>query len=178
MPRSLNPQQRAFCLEYVKTSNATRAAESAGYSAATAAVQGCQLLKKPLIATEIARLRRPAEKRAELTAQRLYEEVAKIAFSNVQELYDDQNNLKPISELPPEVAAIISQIEDTGKGGKKLKLHSKVAALEIAGKLLGVLRQEPANQQAVQIIIGNPPAIQEPAAERQPILPVWDDGNA
>jgi len=41
----LNPKQKAFCVEYVKDSNATQAAIRAGYSPKTASAKGCQLLR-------------------------------------------------------------------------------------------------------------------------------------
>lgn len=42
----MNTRQNAFCLEYAKSGNATKAAEAAGYSKRTARSQGQRLLTK------------------------------------------------------------------------------------------------------------------------------------
>ena len=53
----LTDRQRLFCLIYVRCFNATKAAIKAGYSRETAAEQGYQLLRKPSVRDEIARLK-------------------------------------------------------------------------------------------------------------------------
>jgi phage terminase small subunit len=53
---ALNNKQQAFCREYIRDFNATRAAIAVGYSPKTASVIGSENLVKPNIAAEIKRL--------------------------------------------------------------------------------------------------------------------------
>ncbi|RZJ78538.1 MAG: terminase small subunit [Chryseobacterium sp.] len=52
----LTAKQEAFCLEYIKTFNATAAAIASGYSDKTAASIGWENLRKPEIAKKIGEL--------------------------------------------------------------------------------------------------------------------------
>jgi hypothetical protein len=52
-----NPMRESFCLAYLNTPNATRAAAFAGYSAKTARQQACRLLKDPFVLLRIEELR-------------------------------------------------------------------------------------------------------------------------
>jgi phage terminase small subunit len=177
MPRQLNAPQRAFAEAYAKCGNATSSAIQAGYSEKTAPQMGCKLVKHKLIAVEIARLRSKLEKKSELSAQVIYDELAKLVTSNVKDLYDEQGNLKPIHELPDEVAATISSLEmgDKGSGIRKLKTHSKLEALSLASKLLGLVQETQNAQASVQIILAPAPAIPAPAVAHSKLLPEWGD---
>ena len=53
---ALTKKQKAFCLEYAKTGNATQAAIKAGYSKKTARQTGNENLTKPYIQEELNRL--------------------------------------------------------------------------------------------------------------------------
>jgi phage terminase small subunit len=176
MARQLNEMQRAFALAYSKSGNATTSAISAGYSEATASVTGCQMAKKPLIAAEIVRLRAKIEKKAELSAEKVAAELAKLVFSNVQDLYANDGSLKPIHELPADVAAAISSIEMSEKGGgvSKVKTHSKLGAIELATKLLGMVREREQAQGSVQIIMAPYPEIPVVTLDGAKLSPVWE----
>ncbi len=64
----LSPKQYRFCQEYVKDSNASRAARDAGYSVKTAPSQAHELLKKPNIAACVADMQRRIAEMAQLDA--------------------------------------------------------------------------------------------------------------
>src|SRR4051812_36531980 len=86
---SLTPREAAFVGAYVAIRNATKAAETAGYSAKSAHVIGSRLLKKPRVAaaikTEIERITR----KYEVSAERTVQEMAAIAFSDLRHYYID-----------------------------------------------------------------------------------------
>jgi len=63
----LTPKQAAFCREYLIDLNATAAAKRAGYSQATAHVQGPRLLENVKVAAQIAELQKAAAQRNEVT---------------------------------------------------------------------------------------------------------------
>ena len=52
-----NPMRENFCLAFLGSPNATRAAAFAGYSAKTARQQGCRLLKDPFVQMRLEELR-------------------------------------------------------------------------------------------------------------------------
>lgn len=62
MDNKLNARQQRFCIEYVRTGNATQAAIAAGYNEKTATQQASRLLTKVNILTEISRLSEPEKK--------------------------------------------------------------------------------------------------------------------
>jgi phage terminase small subunit len=173
MPRQLNQQQRAFAEAYSKTGNATSAAISAGYAEGSAAQMGYKLLKNKLVVAECGRLRARVEKKAEISAARVLEELGKLAFGNMADLFDPETGeLLPIHKLPRDVAATLTAFENE-KGFQKVKTGSKIAALDTLTKIMGMIKQQDTFA-PVQIIIGEAPRQLEQPADRQPILPVWE----
>jgi len=80
---------------------------------------------------------------------RALREGARVAYSNVRALFDDNGNLKPMKDWPEDAAAAVAGIEvvkrnvDSGDGKIddviKVKLWDKVRALEMLFKHLGLL---------------------------------------
>lgn len=79
----LTDRQRLFCLIYVRCFNATKAAIKAGYSRETAAEQGYQLLRKPSVRDEIARLKQNRLNREMLDEHDIFQRYMDIAFSDI-----------------------------------------------------------------------------------------------
>lgn len=88
-------------------------------------------------------------------------EQACIAFLDVRELYNDDGSLRPLSEMSDEARAAIQSIDIekrvSGSGNeqevfivRKVKLHSKAAALESIGRALGAYEKD--NRQQADII--------------------------
>lgn len=99
-PRKLTDKQGAFALRYLVHHNATRAAIEAGYSAATAAVQGYQLLQNPLVRQELDRLHAEQADRLKIDADRLLVRLTEGVNADLADIIDDAGGLKPISEWP------------------------------------------------------------------------------
>jgi phage terminase small subunit len=78
----MTPKQQRFVEEYLVDLNATQAAIRAGFSKATAEQQGHQLLKKTSVAEAIKKTMDDRAKRTGITADRVLEELGKIAFYN------------------------------------------------------------------------------------------------
>ena len=148
---SLNAKQQRFVDEYLKDSNATQAAIRAGYSKKTAGSIGDENLKKPDIKKEIKRRQAILTKKAGLTAEQIINEVSSLAFSNVADYMDVENNeiiLKDWSKLSREQLAAVQEIsvvrEKYIKGHNsdddkflqiiKFKLHDKRPNLELLGR--------------------------------------------
>lgn len=82
--RMTNKQKR-FCEEYLVDLNATQAALRTGYSEKTAASIASENLQKPEILGYIAKLRVEQSKRTGITADKVLEELSKVAFFPAEE---------------------------------------------------------------------------------------------
>jgi phage terminase small subunit len=170
----LTPKHLKFIDEYLKHGIGSKAVIACGMSASGASVTANRFLKDPRIVAELARRRQLSEKRAQLSVEMVMSELKNLVTSNVQDLYNEDGTLKGIHELPADVAKAISSIEmgDKGSGIKKLKTHNKLGAIELASKLLGMVRAEQENRQSVTIILAPPPEIAKPVDTAQ-LRPEW-----
>lgn len=153
---SLNPKQTRFVAEYLVDYNATQAAIRAGYSPRTAQEQGSRLLSHVMVAAAVEAGKSRLLERADLSATRVLEEIRRLALSNVQDLFDEHGNLKPIHLLTRDQAACIASLEVIKKNAEagdghmdivhKLKVWDKTRVLEMAAKhfrlLADVIRVE------------------------------------
>lgn len=136
---SLPLKQRNFIVNYlINKGNATQAAKDAGYSAATADSQACRLLKNPKVAAVIkARVQPVLEKKA-LTAQRVIDELEKLAMYDPRGFYFPDGSLKPISQLDDQCGAALAGMtiveREDGSLLKKIKGADKHAALVSLGR--------------------------------------------
>lgn len=162
MNSDLSPQQAIFVAEYPKTFCAKTAAIKAGYSPKTAHAQGCRLLKHVKVKELLAQ---NAQKRMDscgVTASMVVSEMARLGFSDVREIASwgpDGVALKPSSELTDDAARCISEISETETSGEnsssrnlKIKMHSKVAALDLLAKHFGLLKEVHVNVDVVATI--------------------------
>lgn len=80
-------------------------------------------------------------KKADVTAERVIKEFAKVGFANIADFYDEKNELKPINAISKADMAAVDSIEQERKGKTtktKFKLHSKIAALDKLANHLGM----------------------------------------
>lgn len=126
--------------------NATQACLAAGYAKSGARSQGYRLMKDPAIMKAIAERQHKRNEKADLTAVRVLEELRRLSFFDVADLFDDNGDLRPLKDVPIEARAAIAGLEvaranldrTDGKRGDewltKIKLASKVDALTLLGK--------------------------------------------
>jgi len=129
--RKLTPKQTLFYKEYLVDKNATQAALRAGYSKKTAYSMGHYLLKNVEIQKRIQKGLDRQAVRIEITADKVLQELAKIAFVNPHALYDENEDFKSVADLPHNIAAAVSSVEISADGTTKLKLWNKEHALEL-----------------------------------------------
>lgn len=148
--KKLTEKEEAFCQEYLKDFNGTRAAKAAGYSRDSACEIGSQNLRKLHIQNRISELRTATGKDFNITRERIAQELARIAFADPRNLFDDiDGKMKEIYELDADTAATIGSIEvdelfegfgrDREKIGitKKVKTWEKTKALEALNRMMG-----------------------------------------
>lgn len=157
----LTSRQRRFVEEYLIDLNGTQAAIRAGYSAESARQMAWENLTKPAIADAIAEGRAAQTVRTELTADRVLNELQKLAFANMQDFMRVTSEGEPyvdVSLLTRDQAAALQEftVEDytEGRGDDarevkrvRIKLSDKRAALTELGRHLGLFSDTVKTQQ-------------------------------
>lgn len=144
-PRGLNDKQRLFVGHYLKSLNATQAAIKAGYSKKRASELGYQLLQKPTVAAAIQKAMDKRANKLEITADRVLQEIAAVAFAHMGEYATWSGNtvtLKDSAEVDPRAVAEVKQTVNQFGNNVGIKLHDKLGALEKLGKHLGMWKDE------------------------------------
>ena len=141
----LTEKQQRFVDEYLIDLNATQAAIRAGYSVDSARDIGCENLTKPNIQSSIAKAMAERSKRTGVNQDRIVEELAKIAFVNIADVVDTDDCTVLQNASSDDLACIESvkvkefPTKDGGIGTEReVKLASKMKALELLGKHLGM----------------------------------------
>ena len=153
----LNPRQQRFCREYVKDLNATRSYKKVyGCTYDAAKTEGSKQLAKPNIKKYVDQLLEEREKRTNITADRVLEELAKIGFANVGDVVriesdDPVEDGKPrrnqrvvihdTEDLSEDELAAVSEIKNT-RDGITVKMHDKTKALESIARHLGMFNDK------------------------------------
>lgn len=142
MPKLTDKQQR-FVDEYLIDLNATQAAIRAGYSVKNASKIGSELLQKTRISEAVSRRMANRSKRTGVNQDRVVLELAKVAFAKMTDIVDSNGRIK--EDASPDDLACIESIKykesDNEYGGsieREVKIASKLKALELLGKHLGM----------------------------------------
>lgn len=139
----MTQKQKRFVEEYLIDLNATQAAIRAGYSPQTAQEQGYQLLQKTSVQSAIGKAMAERSKRTGINQDRVISELAKIAFIKMTDVVDANGRIK--SGASSNDLACIESIKykesesETGSSvEREVKVASKLKALELLGKHLGM----------------------------------------
>lgn len=139
----LTAKQKRFVEEYLIDLNATQAAIRAGYSVNTANEQGSQNLSKLSIQEAIGKAMAERSKRTGINQDRVVLELAKIGFVKITDIVDSSCKIK--ENAKEEDLACIESVKykySDGENGlsieREVKIASKLKALELLGKHLGM----------------------------------------
>ena len=159
---ALNEKQKRFCEEYLIDLNATQAAIRAGYSVKTANEQGSQLLAKLSVQEEISAKMAERSKRTGVNQDRIVQELARLAFCNITDVVDRDGKIRD-SATEDDLACIESmKVKKTSIGNeenfsdseeREVKIYSKLKALELLGKHLGMWRDKQDINIALPVVI-------------------------
>lgn len=156
----MNARQRLFVVEYLKDRNASQAYQRAGYKARGNSAEVCayQLLRRPQVAAEIARLEGELLGKAKeclgLSFERLTLEVVRRAFFDPRKLVHEDGRPKELHELDDDTASAIAGIEleeiYAGRGEErtsigrihKFKLVDRKAFVDMGLKVIGGYKED------------------------------------
>ncbi|WP_154855126.1 terminase small subunit [Cyclobacterium xiamenense] len=132
----LTPREVLFANHYLGEAgfNATKAAKLAGYSEYTARQIGYENLTKPYIKEYIRSRSSEILEQLGITQERILAELAKIAFSDVTEVFNEDWSLKSNEEIAPSVSGAIKSLKKTDSS-VSVQMHDKIKALQILWEL-------------------------------------------
>lgn len=147
-PEALTDFEERFCLEYPKDLNGTLAMKRAGFRGkkTSAAVEASKLLKNPNVVGKIRTLMKERDERVQIDSDEVLREMARLGYSDLRGLYNDDGTIKHPKEWPDELARAVASIEVEelfeGSGEnrtwigytKKVKLWPKNHAIEMMAK--------------------------------------------
>jgi phage terminase small subunit len=146
-PGKLTPKQERFVAEYLVDLNATQAAIRAGYASKRADAIGHENLRKPEIAEAITKAEEARAARTQITADRVLDELAAMAFSDIEHYELDDRDRLVLRDGAPKYAmravASIKRRTIPQKGGGSIRevefrLWDKPGQLKLAGQHVGL----------------------------------------
>lgn len=113
----------------------------------SAATEGYKLLKLPEIQRAIEQYRAEQRQRFALTADRVLEELARVAYFTPKRLVDEQGKPIPLHRLDDATASALAAIEIEARGDgaqvTRWRPHNKTDAIEKAAKILRLYDKPP-----------------------------------
>lgn len=152
--KDLTKREKAFVEHFLRTGQVGESATAAGYSARTAHAAGSRLLRKVKCRAEIDRRRADLNAVDELTTTRIRKELARLCYSDMRRLYNEDGTQKLPHELDDDAAAAVASFESeelfegSGKARRligytrKVKFFDKNSALEKAMKHKGLFERD------------------------------------
>lgn len=144
----MTKKQSRFIEEYLIDLNATQAAIRAGYSPDTAQQIGSENLSKPVISAAISKAMAERSRRTGVNADRVVQELAKVAFLNITDVVDPKTVTIRADASDEDRAAIQSikvkkSYSETGESEEReIKAADKLRALEMLGRHLGMFKDK------------------------------------
>lgn len=178
-----------FVEEYLIDLNATQAAVRSGYSPHSAGVEGCRLLRNANVRAHVDMAMAERSKRTGVNADRILDELGKIAFVNPADALD-LNEAMILPEASADDTAAIQYIKckrsSFGNNGesveREVKFHDKLKALDMAGRHIGMWSDKRGsgggdeNELNTGVVL-LPPVLPEPVPPEN-VLSDFDDGDA
>lgn len=162
----LTEKQQRFVEEYLIDLNATQAAIRSGYSAKTADQQGSRMLANVKVQNEISKAMAERSKRTGVNQDRVVQELARIAFVKMTDVVNADGEIRP--DASDDDLACIESVKykrsdtDTGSSEEReIKIASKLKALELLGKHLGMWNDKLDVNVTAPIVISGDDALED-----------------
>lgn len=161
--RELNDREEAFCLAYARCFSVTDAGQEVGVTPPTA----YRWMREPAVKWRIRELIKEHAAEVHVEVGNLLREMLFIAHFDPATLFDDQDHLRSLRQLPVYARKVIKEFEvhteyvgedasglPISKRIVKVKLHGKEKALEMLGKFKKIFNDEDDNKtKRVSVII-------------------------
>jgi phage terminase small subunit len=142
LAKNLTKKQAMFAAEYLTDFNATRAAIAAGYSKKTATEQGARLLTNVKVAEQIEKKLGKRLGKLEISADKVLQELAKLAFYDPINFFEDDGSLKRLQDLDEHTRMALAGIEvtelfegkDVPDGAQQKTVYGLVKKIKLADK--------------------------------------------
>lgn len=164
--RQLSEQRQRFVDEYLIDLNGTQAAIRAGYSVKTAQEQASRLLSNVMVQEAISKKMAERSKRTGVNQDRVVLELAKIAFVRMTDVVDSNGRIR--GDASDDDLSCIESIKykesDNEFGGsveREVKIASKMKALELLGKHLGMWNDKLDVNVTAPIVISGADALED-----------------
>jgi phage terminase small subunit len=152
-PFGLTDQQKRFADGVLTGKSQRQAYESAGYRARgkVADAAAARLLTNVKVAAYVENRRQKLQEKTEVTQERITQELARIAFSNMRNLavWGPRGvRLRRSRALPEDITAAVAEVSQTiteTGGSLKFKLHDKKGALDSLAKIMGMMKDTSIN---------------------------------
>lgn len=150
-------KHKRFCEEYIKDFNAAAAARRAGYSKTSDRVSACNILQREDVQGYLRQLIEGVRDRNLLEVDDLVQSLKRIAFSDIGDYFDEDNNILPLHEIErgPRTALEQYQVENHKSNGgrhrQRIKLHSKLDAIEKLMKYMGAYDRDNRQRSSLSI---------------------------
>lgn len=145
----MTEMQKRFCEEYVKDFNGSAAAIRAGYSGKASRTKASQLLATPGLQSYLSELIGKVQERNEIEVDELVQELKKVAFSDMADFYDENNEIRKVKDIPKDARAALEMYQDDltpmkfgTKKSRRIKLNSKLDAIEKLMRYLGAYEKD------------------------------------
>ncbi len=154
----MTKKQKRFIDEYLIDLNATQAAIRAGYSVESAREIGYENLIKHDIQQAIAKKMAERSRRTGVNQDRVILELARLAFVKMTDIVDSSGKIKDTA-TDDDLSCIESvkyKHSDTDSGSsieREVKISSKLKALELLGKHLGMWNDKVDVNVAIPVVI-------------------------
>ena len=156
---ALTKKQKRFVEEYLVDLNATQAAIRAGYSTASARQIADENMSKPDIKNAIEKALAERSKRTGVNADRIIQELAKLAFINPTDVMNmDEATVR--GDANRDDTAAISSVkvktiptEDGNITEREVRTYDKIKALELLGKHIGMFTDKFKIEGAIPVVI-------------------------
>lgn len=131
-------RKERFCQIYAKTMDAANSAKKAGYKGA--ARSAFNLMKNREVLRRIDELVKRSDQQYDFIKHKLVNEMAAIAFSDMQEMYDlSKMSLEKVKKID---GRLINSIKKNHDGTFNVKLHDKIKAADWLAKCLGMYQEK------------------------------------
>ncbi len=148
MDDSLTAQQSRFVTEFIRDLDGSEAAIRAGCSVAAARQFASENLAKPEIQDAVARAHRNRVQNAVTDRDLVIAELKKIAFADVSKIAPWNSSgeliLASLEQLGPDERAAIADITRSPGGAIRVRMYSKLDALEKLARYYKIYRDAPA----------------------------------